>query len=188
MPTVIRNLEIMEIRKADTYDAEMISLIGKIASRKAFGNVFTATNLEEYLKEVYNPDKIAVNLENSDTIYFMAEINDRPVGFAKLKKFSLNDEIESGSQMQLEKIYVLPDYQNKGAGSALLQEVIATVNYLNPDYLWLDVYTGNEQAIRLYERNGFRKGTVYQQGYRSQAFQFYRMILPVNVDETLFCQ
>ena len=63
--------------------------------------------------------------------------------------------------MQLEKIYVLPEYQNRGAGSALLQEVIATVNCLNPDYLWLDVYAGNEKAIRFYEKKGLRKERSY---------------------------
>jgi len=178
----------IEVRKADLYDAEMIALIGMISFRKAFGNVFDPDNLEEYLKTIYNPDKIAINIENRNYAYFIAEIDDRPVGFAKVIKFSLNDEIESGAQMQLEKIFVLPEYQRSGAGTALLQEVIDMANGICPDYLWLDVYTGNEKAIKFYERNGFKKGSTYHQGFGSQFFEFHMMLMPVNINETLFCQ
>src|SRR5258708_4800210 len=99
------------VRKANDCDAEMISLIGKISFRDAFGNVFDKNNLEEYLKTVYNPDKIEISINRENNSWFVAELDGRPVGFAKVRKFSLNDEIESVSQMQLEKIYVLPGYQ-----------------------------------------------------------------------------
>ncbi len=176
------------VRKANEYDAEMISLIGKISFRDAFGNVFDKDNLEEYLKNVYNPDKIEVSINKENNAWFVAELDDRPVGFAKVRKFSLNDEIESVSQVQLEKIYVLPGYQDRGAGSLLLDEVLNLAHELSPDYIWLDVYTGNEKAIRFYERNGFKKETTYYQGFGSQHFGFHMMALPVHADETLFCQ
>jgi len=136
------------VRKANSYDAEMISLIGKISFRKAFGNVFDKNNLEEYLKNVYKPDKIEVSINRENNAWFVAEFDDRPVGFAKVRKFSLNDEIESVSQMQLEKIYVLPEYQGSGAGSRLLDEVLNLALELSPDYIWLDVYASNEKAMR----------------------------------------
>ncbi|MEJ0103224.1 MAG: GNAT family N-acetyltransferase [Bacteroidota bacterium] len=176
------------VRKANEYDAEMISLIGKISFRDAFGNVFDKDNLEEYLKNVYNPDKIEVSINKENNAWFVAELDDRPVGFAKVRKFSLNDEIESVSQVQLEKIYVLPGYQDRGAGSLLLDEVLNLAHELSPDYIWLDVYTGNEKAIRFYERNGFKKETTYYQGFGSRHFGFHLMALPVHADETLFCQ
>jgi len=175
------------VRKADIYDVEMISLIGRLSFTDAFGNVFNECNLHEYIKKVYDPDKIALNFERDNNVFFIAEINNRPAGFAKVKRFSLNDEIESGSQMQLEKIYVLPGLQKKGVGNALLKEVIDFANEIGPDYLWLDVYAGNENAIRFYEKNDFHKGSVYHRGFGTQHFEFYIMMLPVQVHETLCC-
>ena len=177
----------IRVRKADMYDVEMISLIGRISFSNAFGNVFNKCNLEEYIRKVYDPDAIALGFERENNVYFIAEINDRPVGFAKVKRFSLNDEIESGLQMQLEKIYVLPGFQKRGVGSALLKEVLELANEVDPDYLWLDVYAGNKNAIRFYESNGFQKGSVYQRGFGSQRFEFYMMLLPVQVNEMLCC-
>ena len=42
------------VRRATARDAEMISVIGKISFRKAFGNVFDKNNPEDYLKNVYS--------------------------------------------------------------------------------------------------------------------------------------
>ncbi len=177
----------IRVRKADAYDIEKISHIGKVSFRNAFANVFCPCNLDEYLKKAFNPDTIARSLARENDVYFIAEICNLPVGFAKVKTFSLSDEIESGSQMQLEKIYVLPGYQDTGVGTALLKEVIDHANEAGPDYLWLDVYAGNEHAIRFYEKNGFMQGASYHRGIGSQHFEFYMMMLPVNVDETLCC-
>lgn len=177
----------IQTRKADIYDVEMISFIGRISFSNAFEKVFNPCNLAEYRKKVFDPDTIARSFERENNVYFIAEADDRPVGFAKVQRFSLNDEIESGWQMQLEKIYVLPDYQKSGAGNALLKKVIDFANETGPEYLWLDVYSGNKQAISFYEKNGFQKGSIYHRGFGSQHFEFYMMMLPVNVKETLCC-
>ena len=181
----------INIARADSYDAEAISLIGKISFRKAFGNVFDNNDLDDYLNTEYDPDRIAVRINRENNLYLVARMDDRPVGFANVRKFSLNDEIESGAQMQLEKIYVLPGFQNSGAGTALLREVISLANEYCPDFIWLDVYSSNEKGIRFYERNGFKKMHTYYQGLGAHSFEFYMMALPVaeNVDarQTLFC-
>jgi ribosomal protein S18 acetylase RimI-like enzyme len=52
----------------------------------------------------------------------------------------------------LERIYVEPDAQNRGVGSALLDHAKA----LRPDGIQLWVFQKNEGARRLYERHGFR--------------------------------
>ena len=64
----------MNIRvvKADKHDAEMISLIGKIAFRKEFEHIFkNKRDLEDYLKQVYNPDKIALSIGKENNVYFL---------------------------------------------------------------------------------------------------------------------
>jgi ribosomal protein S18 acetylase RimI-like enzyme len=175
------------VRKADTGDAGMISLIGTISFRDAFGKEFDKENLEDYLKTTYNPGKIADNIDGEENIYYIAEVNNKPVGFAKLKNFSLNEDIDSFNQVQLEKIYVLPGYQNSGAGSALLREIVNIANEIGPDYLWLDVYTGNEKTIRFCERHGFKIEKKYYQGFGSRFFEFYMMVLPIVIAEPVFC-
>lgn len=57
-----------------------------------------------------------------------------------------------GDKMELDDLYVLPEYRNRGVGTAVLRRCLAQGK---PIYFY--VFTGNVRAVALYEREGFRK-------------------------------
>jgi GNAT superfamily N-acetyltransferase len=83
--------------------------------------------------------------EHNDEIW-LAEEEGRPLGFLAIRR-SRRDDWEV-----LERLYVEPEAQNRGVGSALLDQAKA----LRPDGLVLWVFQKNEGARRFYERHGFR--------------------------------
>jgi ribosomal protein S18 acetylase RimI-like enzyme len=169
---------------ANSSHANVIASIGKQSFRDAFGYLFKSkVELLEYLEYTYNPEKILKSLDKENNVFFLAFLDNVPVGFAKVKKYSLHEKIESIAQMELQKIYVLSCYHGSGAGQALLDAVINLVNDVGPDYLWLDTHIQNEKAIRFYERNGFRKGGKYLFSIGTQTFEYYLMSLPVAIME-----
>jgi ribosomal protein S18 acetylase RimI-like enzyme len=124
--------------------------------RDAFGSLFKdKTALFEYLEYTYSIDKIIKSINKENNVFFIAFVENVPVGFAKVKKSSLNEQIESIAQMELQKIYVLSYYHGSGAGAALMQTVLELAGQVQPDYVWLDTHTSNTKAIRFYEKNGF---------------------------------
>jgi|SRR5436190_9032774 len=170
---------------ANSSHADVISSIGKQSFRDAFAHLFkNKEDLLEYLEYTYHRDKILKSLEKENNVFFLAFVENVPVGFAKAKKYSLNEQIESIAQMELQKIYVLSYYHGSGAGQALLQAVIDLANKVQPDFLWLDTHVDNEKAIRFYERNGFRKGGKYLFTIGTQTFAYHLMCLPLAVMET----
>ena len=170
---------------ANSSHADVISSIGKQSFRDAFAHLFkNKEDLLEYLEYTYHRDKILKSLEKENNVFFLAFVENVPVGFAKAKKYSLNEQIESIAQMELQKIYVLSYYHGSGAGQALLQAVIDLANKVQPDFLWLDTHIDNEKAIRFYERNGFRKGGKYLFTIGTQTFAYHLMCLPLAVMET----
>lgn len=178
----------MQIITADLSHAAMISSIGKKAFRDTFGHLFhSKTELTEYLEFTYDPVKLTRSLRKDGNIYLLAFWNDTAAGFAKVKEFSLNPQIESVSQMELQKIYVLPEYHGLGIGQALMNEVLKLSRTINPDYIWLDTYITNEKAIRFYEKNGFTKCGKYFFTIGTQVFEYHVMIHPVAVEETCEC-
>ena len=173
---------------ADVSHAAIIATIGKKSFRDAFERLFRSREeLFEYLQYTYDPVKLSKSLRKENNIYLLAYDENEPVGFAKVKRHSLNDQIESGAQMELQKIYVLPGYQGKGIGSALIKEIKSIARYVYPDYMWLDAHISNEKAVRFYERNGFQKLGSHYLTIGTQSFEYFLMGIPVAFRVTSPC-
>jgi ribosomal protein S18 acetylase RimI-like enzyme len=179
---------ILQITKADVSHTAAIATIGKKSFRKAFEHLFKCKEeLFEYLEHTYDPVKLSKSIRKENNVYFVAVLNGEPVGFAKVKKHSLNEQIESIAQMELQKIYVLQEHHGNGVGTALLKEIKKLAAECCPDYIWLDTHTSNEDAIRLYEKNGFRKVGKYNFTIGTQTFEYHVMGLPVAVNKIVPC-
>ena len=76
---------------------------------------------------------------------WLAEEDGRTLGFLAIRRSRTE-----GWEV-LEKLYVEPEAQNRGVGTALLDKA----KQLRPDGLYLWVFQRNEGARRFYERHGF---------------------------------
>lgn len=170
----------LRIIQADISHTAIIASIGKKSFRAAFEHLFKCREeLFEYLEYTYDPVKLAKSIRKENNVYFLACSEGEAVGFIKIKKHSLNDQIESVAQMELQKLYVLPKYHGRGIGTALLNQVKGLAREIDPDYIWLDTHKSNEKAVRLYEKNGFQKMGDYFFTIGTQNFEYYLMGLPV---------
>jgi len=176
------------IIRADVSHAATITTIGKKSFRRAFEHLFKCKEeLFKYLEYIYDPVKLAKSIRKENNIYLLALVDRETVGFAKIKRHSLNEYIESIAQMELQKIYVLPEYHNRGIGTALLKDTISIAKDICPDYIWLDTYISNDTAIQFYEKKGFiRIGKDYFT-IGSQTFEYNVMALPVALEVSHAC-
>jgi len=178
----------MVIIEANVSHAAAIAAIGKKSFRDAFGHLFNnKEELFELLEKIYEPLKLVKSLRKESNTYFLALANDKPVGFANIKFNSLNEHIESIAQVELQKIYVLPEYQGLGVGTALLEEVKQLVHHVNPDYLWLDTCSRSEKAIRFCKKHGFEKIGKYFFTIGTQVFEYHVMGLPIAINIKTAC-
>lgn len=60
--------------------------------------------------------------------------------------------VPDGERMELDDLYVLPAFRERGIGTAILRRCVAQGK---PVYFY--VFTKNTRAVALYEREGFRK-------------------------------
>jgi ribosomal protein S18 acetylase RimI-like enzyme len=89
--------------------------------------------------------EIAEELFERHEEVWLAEESGRPLGFLAIRRSRRH-----GWEV-LEKLYVEPDAQNRGVGSALLDRA----KKLRPDGFVLWVFQQNTGARRFYERHGF---------------------------------
>lgn len=67
-------------------------------------------------------------------------------------------------QMELDDLYILPPYRNRGIGTAVMKKCISETEL--PIALY--VFSTNERAVAFYQRLGFRIVSVHQTRYRMQ--------------------
>ena len=149
-------MENLNIRKATTADAEMVAMLAQITFDETFGHHFRDRNdLINYFNATFSVDKIRSSIAKENNVFWLAFVDEMPVGYAKLKKYSPVSAVEDVNCAQLQKIYLRKDYLNQQIGTPLQQAMFDEVIDLAKKTLWLSVLKTNYRALRFYEKNGF---------------------------------
>lgn len=167
----------IEIRFANSTDAEYIALLGRVTFQETFGHYFRDKNdLLEYYNRTFSVEKIRTSLEKSDNVYWLSLVDDLPVGYAKLKLNSPTDFSTSANICQLQKIYVLKDFLSMKIGLELQNNLLATASEKGFQKIWLSVLGSNERAINFYGRSGFEKIGDHDFQIGKEHFKFIAML------------
>lgn len=149
-------MENLEITRASNKDVVHLAAIRKIGWLTTYVNEESGVTKEDLLTEDFESfERITgwqKSLLNPDVCDYVATYEGVVVGFAVgLKKEGFN---------KIGGLYVLPEYQKKGVGGALLNKLLEWFG-VEKD-IKLNVAVHNDNAIRFYEMNGFeRVGPVF---------------------------
>ena len=175
------NMETINIRKAQPEDAALIALLGRITFGEAFRHYFNSPqDLLDYFEMTYSVDHIYHSLKDPNNVFWLATLDDLPVGYAKLIKDSKADFIEEEKAAELEKIYVLRDFLNRKVGHNLQEALFEEVRSIESQSLWLSVFRASTRAIRFYESHGFERSQLFPFVIGQERFQFVAMRKPFN--------
>lgn len=149
-------MEQIVVRKAKVEDAEIIALLARITFTETFGHLFrNKQDLLDYYDKTFSVSKIRSSLMKENNVFWISFFDELPVGYAKLKRFSISEFINSDKVSQLQKIYVLKDFLSKKIGHKMQAEMFEEVSKIGNKYIWLSVLESNERAISFYNGNGF---------------------------------
>jgi ribosomal protein S18 acetylase RimI-like enzyme len=106
-------------------------------------------------------------LAKPDTILLVAQVGDDAIGYGlahvmEVDETWIADTWRTGRRIgEIESVSVLPAYRGGGLGTHLLDELERQLAAAGIDDLILGVLPGNADAIRLYERRGYRSTWLY---------------------------
>jgi len=165
----------LEIRRAQSGDAEAIALLGRITFAETFGHLFEAHagDLRAYLDRTFGVEKIRRSLGEADNRYWLGCVDGLPVSYAKLKFPSPTVLLDGADVAQLQKIYVLRAFIGQGI-------VMEDARSRRIGRVWLDVLKENARAIRFYEREQFRMLGDDRYAIGAQTFSFHLMVREVS--------
>lgn len=127
--------------------------------RKTFYDTFFESDSEEsmkaYLATSFSTEKLTAELENPNSEFYFATQNEIIIGYLKVNFGSAQTELQDANAVEIERIYVLQDYQGKQVGQLLFEKAMAIAKNNDCDYIWLGVWEENHRALQFYTKNGF---------------------------------
>lgn len=104
-------------------------------------------------------------LQNPQAHFLVAEADGKTAGYIGVQEIC--------GEGYVTNVAVLPEYRRKGIGERLLREAVRGARERGCDFLSLEVRVGNDPAIRLYEKLGFRVQGRRKNFYRDPAEDAY---------------
>lgn len=157
---------IREMKKEDT---KQVQDVAKKSWNSTYDGIIPHNVQENFLKTAYSDEMMEKRLKGS--FIFVAEIENEVVGFANFT--IVNDE----GQSELSAIYIYPDYQGKGIGTALLQKGIKELE--NVKEIYIDVEKENNIGKNFYEAKGFREIKEFDDNFDGHILKTIQMCLTV---------
>lgn len=147
----------IQVRYATDADLGLLSEIGRQTFSDSFGQDNTPANMQAYLEEAFHADQIRKELLEKETHFFLAFDGITPAGYAKVRRNNEVDETLGENSIELQRIYVVKNYQGKKVGALLIQSCIDHAKENGFEWIWLGVWEHNRNAKSFYQKWGFEK-------------------------------
>ena len=160
-------------------EVKHLQFISKNTFSESFAKDNSRENLKSYFKAAFSLKQLAKELNNSLSRFFFIYIDETLCGYFKINIGGSQTEIKSDDGLELERIYILAEYQGKKIGEKILEKVKYIASLEQKKYIWLGVWELNTKAIKFYERFGFKKFDthIYQIGDDPQIDWMMKMML-----------
>ena len=145
----------VKLRKVRSTELEKLKWISEKTFVEAFADVNDPTDMKLYIEKSFSKSQLLSELENEYSNFYFAIIDDRIVAYLKLNSGPAQSEIVTERSMEIERIYVLKDFQRMNIGKFLIHKSVELASKASIDMLWLGVWEENHNAIRFYEKLGF---------------------------------
>jgi ribosomal protein S18 acetylase RimI-like enzyme len=146
------NITIVQIN--DSHIAAL-QQIGRQTFSETFAESNSAENMAKYLDEAYSHEKLIAELNDPNSIFYFAMMDQNVIGYLKLNFGASQTELKDNNALEIERIYVLKEFHGKKVGQFLFVKAIEIAKEYHVAYVWLGVWENNKRALQFYTKNGF---------------------------------
>jgi ribosomal protein S18 acetylase RimI-like enzyme len=145
----------MTIRQATIHDLAALQAIGRKTFAETFSEGNTEADMAAYLEEGFSEEKLSAEIQLPNSLFYFAENGDELLGYLKVNFGDAQTEKQDPNALEIERIYVLQQFQGMSVGHKLYAHAYAIALARNAPYIWLGVWEKNQRAIGFYKKKGF---------------------------------
>lgn len=146
----------LEIVKAGLEDIASLSIFSINTFTDTFKGTCTDEDLEYFLSTTYSPQILMEELENPLSEVWLLKLEEKITGFIKLNFSAPLPSPQSGSGMEIQRLYIDKEYHSLGMGKKLMELAETRARENHENRIWLGVWEYNEKAKNFYEKWGFQ--------------------------------
>jgi ribosomal protein S18 acetylase RimI-like enzyme len=143
------------INKIGNEQIDQLQQIGRQTFSETFAESNSAENMAKYLDEAYSYEKLNAELNDSNSIFYFAVMDQNVIGYLKLNFGASQTDLKDNNALEIERIYVLREFHGKKIGQLLFDKAIEVAKAQHVAYVWLGVWEENKRALQFYTKNGF---------------------------------
>ena len=145
----------IDITRVTIKDLDILRRIGIQTFTETFAPVNTKEDIDIYLDSGFTSEKLTAEINNPDSQFYFINIDNNTAGYLKVNLSSAQTELQDPDSLEIERIYVLQEFQGQNAGQLLFSKAMEISREHKLKYVWLGVWEKNLKAIKFYEKNGF---------------------------------
>ena len=145
----------IQIRRLTVEDATLLQQIGRTTFEQTFSSSNSKANMEKYLEEGFSLCKLQAEIDDPNAEFYFAIHRNHIIGYLKLNIGQSQTEIKNDNALEIERIYVLKEFQGSSIGQQLFEKALERANAQKVHFIWLGVWEENRRAIQFYTKNGF---------------------------------
>lgn len=167
------------IREAINEDAETLGRVAAQSFTETFSWYNTEENMRDYNQSHFTTAQILAEIQDKNSIVYVALIDDVIIGYAKLKSSETPEELGGLKSIEIERLYVLKQFHDKKVGLTLMNKCLETARKKKLDAIWLGVWEHNPRAFNFYTKIGFHKfgSHIFQLGDDAQTDYLMKLYL-----------
>ena len=145
----------IKIKKAKITDIPQLQAIGRRTFFETFAEHNSADDIQEYLDNSFSADKLTNELNNPNSEFYLALLDNKVIGYLKINRAQAQTELKDEKSIEIERIYVLKDFHGEKVGQVLCDTALNIAKQARSEYVWLGVWKKNTRALSFYKKNGF---------------------------------
>jgi ribosomal protein S18 acetylase RimI-like enzyme len=147
--------ENIQIKKISLNEIDQLQKIGRQTFQETFSDSNSEENMKNYLEEGFSSEKLTAELNNKDSEFYFATLENNVIGYLKVNFGESQTELKDSKALEIERIYVSKEFHGKKIGQLLYDKAIEIAKQKNSEYVWLGVWEENLRALSFYRKNGF---------------------------------